>query len=90
MGKFRLQSGTYYEVLLNALSSAIKEKERQIQDAYTDDVQALDRCGEILSQHGECDAFLKTANECKPLIADFRRIHAYLSDKYLDSSKRDK
>ncbi|MFJ5317566.1 hypothetical protein [Pectobacterium versatile] len=86
----RLQSGTYYEVLLNALSSAIKEKERQIQDAYTDDVQALDRCGEILSQHGECDVFLKTANECTPLIADFQCIHAYLSDKYLDSQKRNK
>ncbi|GKW29509.1 hypothetical protein PEC331060_26870 [Pectobacterium carotovorum subsp. carotovorum] len=90
MRKFRLQSGTYYEVLLNALSSAIKEKERQIQDAYTDDVQALDRCGEILSQHDVCDVFLKTANECKPLIDDFRCIHTYLSDKYLDSSKKDK
>ncbi|MBA5206058.1 hypothetical protein F9U39_19915 [Pectobacterium versatile] len=90
MGKLLLESGTYYEVLLIALSSAIKEKERQIQEAYTDDVRILDRCGEILSQHEECDIFLKTANECTPLIADFRRIHLYLSDKHLDSVKRNK
>ncbi|KML70847.1 hypothetical protein [Pectobacterium peruviense] len=90
MGKLRLESGTYYEVLLNALSSAIKEKERQIQDAYTDDVRILDRRGEILSQHDECDIFLKTANECTPLIDDFRRIHMYLSGKYLDNAKRNK
>ncbi|MCY9848949.1 hypothetical protein [Pectobacterium jejuense] len=87
MGKLRLESGTYYEVLLNALSSAIKEKERQIQDAYTDDVRILDRRGEILSRHDECDIFLKTANECTPLIADFRRIHEYLLDRYSGCSK---
>ncbi|MBN3171600.1 hypothetical protein [Pectobacterium brasiliense] len=87
MGKLRLESGTYYEVLLNALSSAIKEKERQIQDAYTEDVRILDRRGEILSQHDECDIFLKTANECTPLIADFRRIHEYLLDKCSGCSK---
>ncbi|RLM24721.1 hypothetical protein BIY29_08350 [Brenneria alni] len=90
MGKLRLQSGTYHEVLLNALSSAIKAKERLIQDAYTDEVRELDRSGEILSQNDECERFLKTANECTPLLSDFRYIHAYLSDKYLGCSKRNK
>lgn len=90
MGKLRLQSGTYYEVLLDALASAIRDKERQIQDAYTDDVRTLDRGGEILSRHDECEIFLKTANECTPLIDDFRRIQAYLSDKYLTVEKRNK
>lgn len=87
MGKLRLQSGTYYEVLLHALTSAIKANEQQIREAYTEVVKNLDQQGEILSQHEECDAFLKITNECTQHIADFQCIHAYLSEKYLNNVK---
>lgn len=87
MGKLRLQSGNYYEVLLHALTSAIKANEQQILEAYTEVVKKLDQQGEILSQHEECDVFLKITNECTQHIADFQCVHAYLSGKYLNNLK---
>ncbi|GGB97392.1 hypothetical protein [Dickeya fangzhongdai] len=88
MGKLKLNSGTYYEVLLDALSSAIREKERQIQESYTEEVKALDKNGEILSQHHSCSLFLKTMNTNQLLISDFKSLYGYFLEKYFSDEKR--
>ncbi|CAI2526679.1 Uncharacterised protein [Serratia ficaria] len=75
MANLKLKSGTYFEVLADAMRYAVQDRAALIESYYTDRCQWYDR-GEF-SRPDEYDAYVEIKLENERLIADMEKIQAY-------------
>ena len=75
MAKLKLKSGTYFEVLVEAMRCAVQDRAALIESYYSDRCRWYEQ-GQF-SRPDEYDAYIEIKLENERLIADFEKIQAY-------------
>ncbi|WP_421412628.1 hypothetical protein ACOMDM_13670 [Serratia plymuthica] len=76
MANLKLKSGTYFEVLAEAMRCAVQDRAALIESYYSDRCRWYEQ-GQLSERPDEYDAYVETKLENERLIADMEKIQAY-------------